>query len=49
MPSFMVPRFVEIIDLLPQTPSQKVQKKALRERGHGPGLWDRTKAMEAAR
>jgi carnitine-CoA ligase len=45
MPSFMVPRFVEIIDILPQTPSQKVQKKALRDRGHGPGLWDRTKAL----
>jgi crotonobetaine/carnitine-CoA ligase len=44
MPSFMVPRFVEIIDVLPQTPSQKVQKKALRDRGHGPGLWDRTTA-----
>jgi len=48
MPSFMVPRFVEIIDALPQTPSQKVQKKELRERGNGPATWDRTKAMSPA-
>lgn len=41
MPSFMVPRYVEVIDALPQTPSQKVQKKELRDRGNGPNTWDR--------
>jgi carnitine-CoA ligase len=41
MPAFMVPRFVEVIDVLPQTPSQKVQKKELRDRGNGPATWDR--------
>jgi crotonobetaine/carnitine-CoA ligase len=44
MPSHMVPRYVEVIDALPQTPSQKVQKKALRELGNGPRTWDRTKS-----
>jgi crotonobetaine/carnitine-CoA ligase len=43
MPSFMVPRFVEVIETLPQTPSQKVQKKELRDRGNGPNTWDRTR------
>jgi crotonobetaine/carnitine-CoA ligase len=45
MPSFMVPRFVEVIDALPQTPSQKVQKKELRERGNDVATWDRMRAM----
>nr|WP_299905997.1 AMP-binding protein [Sphingomonas bacterium] len=49
MPSFMVPRFVEVIEALPQTPSQKVQKKELRERGNGPATWDRTRQPAFAR
>jgi crotonobetaine/carnitine-CoA ligase len=44
MPSFMVPRYVEVIDVLPQTPSQKVQKKDLRERGNGAATWDRNRS-----
>jgi len=43
MPAYMVPRYVELIDELPQTPSQKVQKKVLRDMGNGPDTWDRTK------
>jgi len=43
MPVYMVPRYIEVIAELPQTPSQKVQKKALREMGNGPKTWDRTK------
>lgn len=46
MPSYMVPRYVEVIGALPQTPSQKVQKKALREAGHGPTNWDRMRARQ---
>ena len=33
MPAFAVPRFVEIVDELPKTPSERVQKIKLRERG----------------
>jgi len=39
----MVPRYIEIFDALPQTPSEKVKKKELRERGITPQTWDRQK------
>ena len=41
MPHFMVPRFLEQIDELPRTPSEKVKKKELRERGVGAATFDR--------
>jgi carnitine-CoA ligase len=41
MPHFMVPRYLEVVDALPKTPTAKVQKFLLRERGHGPATWDR--------
>jgi len=41
MPRFMVPRYVEFIDALPLTPTQKVQKRILRESGVHEGVWDR--------
>lgn len=44
MPRFMVPRYVEFIDALPLTPTQKVRKKVLRESGVGPDTWDREAA-----
>jgi crotonobetaine/carnitine-CoA ligase len=44
MPYFMVPRYVEAIAALPQTPSEKIQKKALRDRGVTAQTWDRIKA-----
>jgi crotonobetaine/carnitine-CoA ligase len=44
MPHFMVPRFLEQIEELPRTPSEKVKKKELRERGVGPATFDRLKA-----
>lgn len=40
-PRFMIPRYVEIMSTLPLTPTQKVQKKTLREAGLGAGVWDR--------
>jgi crotonobetaine/carnitine-CoA ligase len=43
-PRFMIPRYVEFIDVLPLTPTQKVQKKLLREAGVGPDTWDREAA-----
>ena len=46
MAYFMVPRFVQFIDELPKTPSQKVQKFALRDlaRTNLADMWDREKA-----
>jgi len=40
-PRFMIPRYVEFIDALPLTPTQKVRKALLRETGAGPDVWDR--------
>jgi crotonobetaine/carnitine-CoA ligase len=44
MGAHMIPRYVEIMDSLPQTPSEKVKKKDLRERGITPQTWDRQRA-----
>jgi crotonobetaine/carnitine-CoA ligase len=44
MPAFMVPRYLEAINELPRTPTEKVRKKQLREQGVGPHTWDRTPA-----
>ncbi len=40
LPKFMVPRYLEFVPGLPKTPSEKVQKMALKSRGIGPA-WDR--------
>ncbi len=39
-PHFFVPRYVEFLDELPQTPTNRVQKFKLRERGLTPETWD---------
>jgi crotonobetaine/carnitine-CoA ligase len=39
-PYFFVPRYIEIVDSLPYTPTNKIQKFKLRERGVMPGSWD---------
>lgn len=44
MGAHMIPRYVEIMDSLPQTPSEKVKKKDLRERGITPQTWDRQRS-----
>lgn len=41
MPYFMVPRYFEPIDALPKTPTNRVQKHQLRDKGNGPQCWDR--------
>lgn len=41
LPSFMVPRYLEIMSALPQTATEKVKKKDLRERGLTATTWDR--------
>lgn len=40
LPKFMVPRYLEFVPHLPKTPSEKVQKVALKSRGIG-SAWDR--------
>jgi crotonobetaine/carnitine-CoA ligase len=41
IPAFMVPRYIEFLDELPKTPSEKIQKKKLREDGINGNTWDR--------
>jgi carnitine-CoA ligase len=35
-----VPRYIQFVDSLPYTPTNKVQKFRLRERGITPSTWD---------
>jgi crotonobetaine/carnitine-CoA ligase len=42
VPAFAIPRFVRFVDALPKTPSEKVQKAALREAGVTAETHDRT-------
>jgi len=44
MPYYMVPRFIRVIDDLPKTPTQKVQKHLLRAAGVTAETFDRDKA-----
>lgn len=44
MPYFAVPRFVEFMDALPKTPTEKVRKGQLRAMGLTPATWDRRAA-----
>jgi crotonobetaine/carnitine-CoA ligase len=43
-PYFFVPRYVEVVSELPRTPTLRVQKFKLRERGVTPETWDRERA-----
>ncbi len=44
MPYFAVPRYVEFVESLPKTPTDRVQKNILREAGVTANTWDREKA-----
>jgi crotonobetaine/carnitine-CoA ligase len=44
LPYFMVPRYFEVLDELPKTETQKVQKFELRARGVSEACWDREAA-----
>jgi len=46
MPYFMVPRFIEFVDCLPKTASQKIEKYKLKELAESrrSEIWDRDKA-----
>ena len=41
---YAIPRYVEFLPELPATPSGKIRKVVLRERGVGPATWDRERA-----
>ena len=41
LPHFMVPRYVEVLETLPRTPTNKVKRAALREDGVTSSTWDR--------
>ena len=40
-PYYFVPRYIELVDSFPMTPTNKVQKFLLRQRGVAPATWDR--------
>jgi crotonobetaine/carnitine-CoA ligase len=42
MARHMVPEYVDVVDTLPRTPTEKVEKLQLRERGITPTTWQRT-------
>jgi len=44
MPYFAVPRFVEFMDSLPKTPTERIQKYLLKQAGITSNTWDREKA-----
>ena len=44
MPYFMVPRYLELVDELPKTENEKIQKTKLRDRGNTADTWDREDA-----
>jgi crotonobetaine/carnitine-CoA ligase len=44
MPAFALPRYVEFLEQLPKTPTERTQKYLLKEAGVTAGTWDREKA-----
>lgn len=44
MPYYAVPRYVEFMETLPKTPTQRIQKYVLKQAGITPNTWDREKA-----
>lgn len=44
MPYFMVPRYIDVVDAIPKTPTGKIQKYTLREQGITDTTWDRVAA-----
>ncbi len=44
MPYFAVPRFIDFVEEIPTTPTAKIQKNKLRDRGLSANAWDRETA-----
>jgi crotonobetaine/carnitine-CoA ligase len=49
LPSFAIPRYIDILDELPRTENGKVQKYKLRERGVTRTTWDRASLLSSRR
>lgn len=45
LPRFAVPRYVEFVDSLPKTPSERIEKAKVRERGITAAAWDANIAL----
>ncbi|GHE88881.1 ATP-dependent acyl-CoA ligase [Amycolatopsis deserti] len=45
LPRFAVPRYVEFVDRLPKTPSERIEKRKVRERGITAAAWDANVAL----
>ncbi|MFB7161061.1 AMP-binding protein [Streptomyces sp. NPDC056242] len=45
LPRFAVPRYVEFVDRLPKTPSERIEKAKVRERGITAAAWDANVAL----
>jgi len=43
LPKFMIPRYIEFMEKLPKSASEKVQKVALKEQGLTLSTWDKQK------
>jgi crotonobetaine/carnitine-CoA ligase len=41
MPSFWVPRYVEVVDDMPRSPNGRIRKQALKSAPQGERAWDR--------
>ena len=44
IPYFLVPRYIRFVEVLPKTPTERVQKVKLREEGITPDTFDREAA-----
>jgi carnitine-CoA ligase len=40
LPKFMLPRYIEFVDALPRTGTDKVEKRVLAQHGPGADAWD---------
>lgn len=45
LPKFMIPRYIEVVDILPRTPTLKVRKVILRNSGISSVTWDSQAAV----
>ena len=47
MAYFMIPRYIEFVESLPKTPTERVEKHKLKETRPNPNTWDREKGRMA--
>lgn len=45
LPRFAVPRYIEIVESLPKTPSERIEKRKVKERGITAAAWDANVAL----